>query len=100
MPNSKFSSVLHVRVLEFESKTRSLKRGYMDEDKVRSFAVVIEASMLIVALCISIALGFMFGPGIGFLSFGGFVMLFVIVIMVSYAREQRQVKAMEREVDR
>ena len=72
----------------------------MDEEKVRSFAVIIEVSMLVVALCMSIALGFMFGPGFGFFAFGGFVMLFVIVIAVSFAKEQRQVKAAEREVDR
>lgn len=62
----------------------------MEQDKVEAFSLVIEVSMLVVALCVSIALGFMFGPGVGFLAFGGFVMLFVIVIVASFAKARKQ----------
>lgn len=62
----------------------------MDQEKVNAFNLVIEVSLLVFALCMSIAVGLLVEAWAGFMTFGCFVGAFVIVLAVSYARDQRK----------
>jgi len=67
-------------------------------DKERTLFLTIEAALLVFAACMSLSLGFLVGPWLGFLCMALLALAFVAVLGVSYARSTREAAA-DAEVD-
>ena len=65
----------------------------MDEEKERSFALVMEVSAIAFVLALSIGLGLLVAPWLGFIAFAGFVLLFMAVLMASYRKASKEAEA-------
>lgn len=66
----------------------------MDQDKVNAFSLVIEVASFVFAVSLSIGVGLLVGAWAGFLLFALITALFVVVLLASFRKAQR-----EQEVD-
>ena len=61
----------------------------MNQPSEARFALVMEILAALFAVSLSAGVGFLLGPGIGFLTMAGMVLACGIALSVSYARESR-----------